>query len=161
MVVSVSRRIGAPASEIFRVLADPGRHTELDGSGMLRGAVTSDVITGVGDVFVMQMYFSEHGDYQMNNCVVEFEQDRLIGWEPAPGHGHPDEEEGTDRWGHRWSFSLVPDGPGATVVTESYDCSRAPAEAQEGMDGGKVWLAGMGTTLERLDALCGRRRADG
>jgi hypothetical protein len=130
MPVSVSRRIEAPAGEIFRVLADPGRHTELDGSGMLRGAVTRDVVTGVGDVFVMQMYFSEHGDYQMNNHVVEFEQDRLIGWEPAAGHG-------------------------ATVVTEIYDCSRVPAEAQEGMDGGKVWLAGMSATLERLDAACG------
>src|ERR1700677_19260 len=155
MAVSVSRRIEAQAGEIFRVLADPGRHTELDGSGMLRGPVASDVITGVGDVFVMQMYVSELGDYQMNNRVVEFEQDLLIGWEPAPGHGHPAEEEGPDGWGQRWSFSLVPDGPGATVVTESYDCSRAPAGAQEEMDGGKVWLGGMGTTLERLDAACG------
>jgi hypothetical protein len=69
---------------------------------MLRGAVTRDVVTGVGDVFVMQMYFSEHGDYQMNNHVVEFEPDRLIGWEPAAGHGHPDEGESTDAWGHRY-----------------------------------------------------------
>ena len=154
MPVKVSRRIGAPAAMIFQVLADPGRHMELDGSGMLRGAVTSDAVTGVGDVFVMQMYFSAHGDYQMNNRVVEFEQDRLIGWEPAAGHGHPDEGESTDAWGHRWSFSLVPDGPEATVVTESYDCSRVPAEAQEDMHGGKVWLASMSATLERLDDLC-------
>jgi hypothetical protein len=33
--VRVSRRIEAPAADIFRVLADPRRHLEIDGSGML------------------------------------------------------------------------------------------------------------------------------
>jgi hypothetical protein len=37
--VAVSRRVCAPAHGIFQVLADPVRHPELDGSGMLRGAV--------------------------------------------------------------------------------------------------------------------------
>jgi hypothetical protein len=110
------------------VLADPSRHIELDGSGMLRGAVTDDVVTGVGDVFVMAMYYSEHGDYEMNNHVVEFELNRRIGWEPVNGRGHPD-GEGTsspnDRWQQRWIFELLPDGDDATIVTEIYDCSRA------------------------------------
>jgi hypothetical protein len=152
MAVSVSRRIEAPAGAIFGVLANPGRHTEIDGSGMLRGAVTSDVITGAGDVFVMNMYFERLGEYQMDNHVVEFKQDQLIGWEPGPGHGHPDESSGG--WGHRWSFSLVPYGPDATVVTESYDCSRVPAEEQASMDGGRVWLEGMARTLELLGEAC-------
>jgi hypothetical protein len=69
----VSRRIAAPAAVIFRVLADPGRHTELDGSAMLRGAVTTAPVSGVGDVFIMKMYFSGLGDYEMNNHVVEYE----------------------------------------------------------------------------------------
>jgi hypothetical protein len=46
--ITVSRLIGAPASEIFRVLADPGRHGELDGSGMLRGVVSGTAISGWG-----------------------------------------------------------------------------------------------------------------
>jgi len=125
--VRVSRRIGAPAHEIFRVLADPARHVDLDGSGMLRGAVTPVVISGAGDVFVMKMYYAAHGDYEMNNHVVDYEQDRRIGWEPAAGRGHPDgpDDAGASRWGHRWSYELTPDGPDATIVTESYDCSRA------------------------------------
>lgn len=49
-VVVVSRRIGAPAEEIFRILADPGRHPDLDGSGILRGGVSDAVVSGVGDV---------------------------------------------------------------------------------------------------------------
>ena len=47
------------------------------------------VVTGVGDVFTMRMYYSEHGDYEMDNHVVEVEQDRRIGWEPWAGRGYP------------------------------------------------------------------------
>ena len=161
MAVRVSRRIEAPAAVIFRVLADPGRHLELDGSGMLRGAVTTAPVTGVGDVFIMKMYFSELGDYEMNNHVVEYEQDRRIGWEPEAGRGHRDAGEARDRsrWGHRWSYELVEDGPDATIVTEVYDCSSAPADARTGMSDGEVWTQAMAETLERLDAACTRTAA--
>ena len=67
--IAVSRRIGAPASEIFRLLADPGRHRDLDGSGMVRGVVSGSVVCGVGDVFVMKMDFTELGEYHMINHV--------------------------------------------------------------------------------------------
>ena len=152
--VRVSRRIEAPASEIFRVLADPRRHLEIDGSEMLRGATSGAVISGVGDVFTMAMYYSELGDYEMNNHVVEFEQDRRIGWEPEAGRGHRATAPGSTaetRWGHRWSFELVPDGPGATVVTEIYDCSAAPEKQRVNMQNGEIWARAMGETLERLD----------
>jgi hypothetical protein len=156
-MVEVSRRIMAPAPDIFRTLADPVRHLDLDGSGMLRGAVSTTSISGVGDVFIMKMYFPALGAYQMNNHVVEFEQDRLIGWEPEAGLGHPDaatDGAPENRWGHRWTYRLTPDGPAATIVIESYDCSRAPEDQRIGMRDGKVWLDAMAATLERLDALC-------
>jgi hypothetical protein len=113
----------------------------------------------VGDVFVMKMYFPHLGEYEMNNHVVEYEQDRLIGWEPEAGRGHPDAAPGSTepaRWGHRWSYQLTPDGPDATIVTEIYDCSQAPAEERAGMQNGQVWTESMAKTLERLDALCAR-----
>jgi hypothetical protein len=151
--VAVSRRIWAPAHDIFQVLADPVRHPEFDGSESLRGAGTTSVISGAGDVFVMKMYFAHLGDYEMNNHVVEYEQDRRIGWEPEAGRGHP---RAGRSLGQRWSYQLTPDGPDATVVTESYDCSRTPEESRAGMDNGKVWIEAMAKTLERLDALCAR-----
>jgi Polyketide cyclase / dehydrase and lipid transport len=151
--VAVSRRICAPAHDIFQVLADPLRHPDFDGSEMLRGAGSAAVISGVGDVFVMKMYWSGIGHYEMNNHVVEYEPDRRIGWEPEGGHGHP---RAGRSWGQRWSYQLTPDGPDATVVTETYDCSRAPEENRSGMDNGKVWIDAMAKTLERLDELCGR-----
>ena len=49
---------------------------------------------------------------------------------------------------------LTPDGPDATIVTEIYDCSRAPEEERVGMDNGKIWTKSMAETLERLDRAC-------
>jgi len=156
--VAASRRIGASAHYIFQILTDPVRHIEFDGSGMLRGAVTTAPVSGVGDVFVMRMYFSPHGDYEMNNHVVEYEQDRRVGWEPEAGRGHPSagSRDAGDRWGHRWTYELTPDGPDATIVTEQYDCSRAPAEERAGMEDGAVWIEAMTDSLERLAKLCGQ-----
>jgi hypothetical protein len=162
--IAVSRRICAPAHDIFQVLADPVRHPDFDGSDMLRGPTSAAVISGVGDVFVMKMYFSRLGDYEMNNHVVEYEQDRRIGWEPAGGRGYPSaspDNPKSAQTGQRWSYQLVPDGLDATVVTEIYDCSRVPEKARAGMDNGRMWIASMTRTLERLDALCAPRKPTG
>jgi hypothetical protein len=160
-VVVVSRRIGAPAGDIFRTLADPGRHVDLDGSGMLRGCVRGSPLSCVGDVFVMRMYNERHGDYEMDNHVVAYERDRRIGWEPRPGRGHPDAAASGAAWRHRWIFDLLPDGAGATVVTETFDGSRMPEDKRaEVADGRAWWQANMASTLERLAELwsvrCGR-----
>lgn len=152
-VVRVSRRILAPASEIFAVLAMPARHLELDGSGMIRGALTDRPVRGLGDFFDMRMYYVEHGDYQMRNHIVAFEPDTLIVWEPESWIGHPDHGRPDARWGQRWGYELTPDGPDATVVTEIYDCSRVPIADREDMLGGRMWIDAMRDTLARLDAL--------
>jgi hypothetical protein len=143
--VEVSRRIGAGASEIFQLLTDPRWHTAIDGSGMLRGAITDDVVSEVGDVFAMRMYYEQFGDYEMTNRVVEYEPDRLIAWEPS----RRDIEE--ESWHHRWGYELEPDGPDAVVVTEFFDCSRAPEEGKQAVRNGTVWIEAMTATLERLD----------
>ena len=107
----------------------------------------------------MKMYFSHIGDYDMNNHVVEYEPDRRIGWEPEAGRGRPATAPGSSelaQWGHRWSYQLTPDGLAATLVTEIYDCSRAPEDERAGMDNGNIWIQSMTQTLQRLDALCAR-----
>lgn len=152
--VAVSRRIGAPAADIFRILIDPRKHLELDGSGMLRGAVTEAPVSGVGDVFVMKVYYVAYGDYEMDNHVVEYEPDRRIAWEPAPGRGHPDAAKASAPQGQRWGYRLTPDGPDATIVTETYDCSRASERQRLDLDDGRIWIESMTKTLERLERLC-------
>src|SRR5215469_10692903 len=155
--ITVSRRINAAADEIFQILADPRNHLAMDGSGMLQELASGATIRGVGDVFVMRMYFTELGDYQMINHVVEYEPGRRIGWEPEAGRGHPNAGPGAERparWGQRWSFRLTPDGPGATVVTEIFDCSQVPEDEQADIDYGNIWIDSMHQTLERPDHLC-------
>jgi uncharacterized protein YndB with AHSA1/START domain len=144
--VSVFRRIEAPAADIFKLLADPERHPEFDGSEMLRPGASNKVIVGVGDVFVTKMYFAAMGDYEMHNRIVVFEPDRCIAWEP----GNPE----LARNGSRWRFDLAPDGPNATVVTETYDCTESPQEVRDAVDNGNAWLTGMTKTLERLAMAC-------
>jgi hypothetical protein len=157
--VSVSRRIEAPTDRIFEVLAQPERHTELDGSGMLRGLSSGGPISAVGDRFVMKMYFDRFGgDYLMDNHVVEFEPGRRIAWSPAAGDaraGNGATPVGVPV-GHRWIFELAPDGE-ATIVTETYDCSEAPDSLRQVVNNGEVWRDAMRETLTKLDEVCAGR----
>jgi hypothetical protein len=43
------------------------------------------------------------------------------------------------------------------VVTEIYDCSRAPASARASVQDGRIWIEAMAATLARLDDLCSDR----
>jgi len=143
--VEVARRIEAPAATIFAVLADPSRHTDIDGSGMLRGSTSSDPVVKVGDVFEMKMFYEQFGDYVMANHVVEYDVDRRIAWEPERIDVRDD-----GMWHHRWGFELSPDGATATTVTEFYDCTRAPDEGRAAVRNGEAWVKAMAATLELL-----------
>jgi hypothetical protein len=155
-VVAVSRRIEAPAERLFSVIADPTRHIDFDGSDMVRGS-RSRTVTTVGDRFETRMFSNFlGGEYVMINHVVEFEPGRRIAWAPAPG----DERSARGRFtigepaGHRWIFQLDPDGPDATRVTHSYDCSAAPEDLRANVQGGEMWRDAMVDSLERLDKIC-------
>jgi hypothetical protein len=156
--VKVSRSIDAEPNAIFAFLANPARHHEFDGSGMLRTAASDSLITGVGDEFMMNMFFEGlGGDYRMLNRVVEFEPDRRIGWEPAPAdlRSGGSEEAIGERVGTRWSYELVPDSSGRTTVTEIYDFEDAPPDLRKAIHDGRFWKESMVKTLAKLDGLCG------
>jgi hypothetical protein len=162
--VEVSRRIEAPATLIFEILANPQRHMDFDGSDTLRGAVLDRPISDVGDTFTMKMH-RLGDDYLMINYVVEFEPDRRIFWEPAPGD--PSRAEGDDPSkvgipaGYRWGYILTPDGEDATVVTEIFDYGTVTEEVRQSLQsGGGTWINGhnsmresMAVTLERLKTI--------
>lgn len=146
--MAVSRRIEADAGTIFAIVADPTKHTEIDGSEMLRGALTDTVVAGVGDVFVLKMFLDRlGGDYEMANQVVEYEQDRRIVWEPR--RHDVDQPSG----GHLWGYEFTPDGEHATVVTEIFDCARWPEDDKPFIDYGRTWIEAMTKSLERLDEM--------
>ena len=150
--VEVSRRIEAPAALIFKILANPQRHVDFDGSGMLRGAVSDHPISHVGDTFTVKMH-RLGDDYLMINHVVELEADRRIFWEPAPGD--PSRAEGDDPSkvgipaGYRWGYILTPEGEDVTVVTEVFDPGPLPEDLLR--DGG-AWINGTNSVLESMTA---------
>ena len=127
--VSVSRRIEAPAERLFALLADSANHPLIDGSGMVREPVPGVRLSRTGDAFVMDMHHHEFGDYQMRNEVVEYEAGRRLVWEPARVAASAEEQDAVgDLLRYRWGWELSPDGPGATLVTETFDCSRSPQD---------------------------------
>jgi hypothetical protein len=156
--VEVSRRIEAPAARIFEIVANPQRHIDFDGSEMLRGAVFNRPISGVGDAFTMKMNFDRlGGDYLMLNYVVEFEADRRVFWEPAPGDLPPADGEPAAVGipaGHRWGFILTPDGDDATIVTEVFDYGYASEELRQAVRAGGEWVEAITASLEKLEKIC-------
>jgi Polyketide cyclase / dehydrase and lipid transport len=106
-VVAGSRIVPAPAGEIFDLLASPARHPEFDGSGTVRevrGRRTPERLY-LGATFGMQMRWG--APYAILNEVVEFDEDRQIGWRHFAGH--------------IWRYRLESLGPGSTRVTEEFD----------------------------------------
>lgn len=114
--ISVERVIQAPSDAIFDVLSNPQRHTELDGSGFVKGDVGSNRIQQVGDVFTMDME-GEHmgGEYQTENHVTGYSPNKLLAWQTAPAGQEPP--------GWQWVWELESQGSDATLVRHTYDWS--------------------------------------
>ncbi len=83
--ITVQRTVDASAKDLFEVLTNPKRHTELDGSGFVRSDERSNRIQGVGDVFTMNME-GDHmgGEYQTDNHVTAYAENTMVGWQTAP-----------------------------------------------------------------------------
>ncbi|GAB3919331.1 hypothetical protein GCM10011575_30090 [Microlunatus endophyticus] len=108
-VVRVSREVAADPETIFELIADPAQQPRWDGNDNLGNADVGQRVRGVGDVFVMTLTSGQVRE----NRVVEFDESRLIAWQPAP----PGEEPP----GHLWRWALEPLGDGRTRVIHSYD----------------------------------------
>lgn len=136
--MSVSRVINASPEAIFDVLADPARHGEIDGSGMVQRHRGQSTRLELGSRFGMDMQLGPL-PYRISNRVVEFEEASLITWAHFGGH--------------RWRYRLEP-VDGGTKVTESFDwsTSRLP-QAIELAGYPKKHPASMEATLERLAGL--------
>jgi uncharacterized protein YndB with AHSA1/START domain len=152
--VSVSRHIEAPAERLFALLTDSANHPLIDGSGMVREPAPAVSLSGAGESFLMNMHHQEFGDYQMRNEVGEYQAGRRLVWEPVRVAASPEEEEAIgDPARYRWGYEFSPDGPGATLVTETFDCSRSPDGLREAVQEGEGWRDAMTASLARLELL--------
>ena len=114
--IDATRTIDAPTTAVFDVLSNPQRHAEIDGSGFVVSDDRSDRITATGQTFRMNMS-GDHmgGDYQTDNHVTGYDENKLLAWQTAPA--------GTEPPGWEWVWELEADGPDATTVTLVYDWS--------------------------------------
>jgi hypothetical protein len=147
-VLTVERMIRATPEVIFAVLAEPARHSLIDGSGMLQGA--SDVTPqrlALGTTFGMSMKMGVH--YSTVSTVVEFEENRLIAWQTGP-------KGKLERFvaGRIWRYELEPRGE-STLVRESWDITTDHQRSLLKL--GDIWSGktrrDMELTLARLDTL--------
>ena len=121
-VVTVERVIGAPASDIFRVVSDVSRHPEIDGSGaVVKPKAGAPQELALGSTFGMSMKAGV--PYPMTNTVIEFEQDRRIAWKTVLS-GFLGRYIGGRIW--RYEFEPVDGGPWSRRVGTSRRTSSPP-----------------------------------
>jgi hypothetical protein len=140
-LVSRDRFIAAAPDVVFEVLATPALHSEIDGSGTVKGAQPLGPLRlGPGAKFGMEMKIRV--SYRILNTVTEFEEGRRIGWRHF--------------YGHLWRYLLEPatnsSGVPGTLVTEQWDARHVRGRALLRLAG---YLgrhpANIDRTLARLD----------
>ena len=134
--VSAERVIAAPAGTIFDILADPAKHSVIDGSGTVTATRTEQRLA-LGETFGMSM--RNRLSYKTNPVVTEFEEGRVIAWR--------------NKGGPTWRYELFPAGDGTRVV-ETYDLATMRGGALIKLTGiTRRTQQNMAKTLERLDRL--------
>jgi len=129
-ILIVTTTVDAPPAAVFRVLADPNTHGDIDGTGWVREPLDDGrPLTQVGQIFRIAMYHDDHPTkhYEMANQVTALEPDRVIGW--APGGLQDDGRIELGGW--TWRYDLEPVGDEQTRVTLTYDWSGATEEIRK------------------------------
>ncbi len=138
--VTRSAEVGAPAAEVFALVADPHRHGELDGSGTVKDTVRGPVRLEQGSRFSVGM--KQYGvPYRITSTVTHLAESRVVEWR------HPA--------GHRWRWELTELTPTSTRVTETFDYSGingVQAKALELLGIPAKNAAGIEATLVKLQA---------
>ena len=148
--VSATITIKAPAEAVFSVLADPTKHSAIDGTGWVVEPVNLERLTASGQIFRMGMYHENHwnpdGRYEIANRVRVFDPPHAISWEPGQEAG-----DGSLRFGGWvWRYDLTPVDPSAAEVTLSYDWSAAPDEVRRRLSFPPFPLSHLNNSLAHL-----------
>ena len=127
--LTATTTVQAPAEAVFAILADPGNHPAIDGTGWVKEPVDRERLAAPGQIFRMTMYHPSRpdGTYEMANKVQVFDPPKTISWQPGRDSG-----DGTVRFGGwLWRYDLVALGPSQTEVALSYDWSGVSDEVRQ------------------------------
>ncbi|QUQ65692.1 SRPBCC family protein [Kutzneria sp. CA-103260] len=121
--------IAVPSERVFAVLADPTTHASIDGTGWVRQAVDRTPLTGVGQLFRMDMYHPSRpvGDYRVVNQIQTIDPPRTIAWRTGQELADGSLEFG----GWIWRYDLASLDPARTEVTLTYDWSGVPQHIRD------------------------------
>lgn len=145
-IISAEQEITLPAAAIFKLLADPARHPQIDANDNVAHADQGQRISVVGQTFTVELTNGQ----KRENHVVQFDEGRLIAWKPAPA--------GEEPRGHIWRWELEPVDDMTTLVRHIYDWTqltdetrfeRARANTEETLAGS---IAKLAEVAEALDA---------
>lgn len=156
--VSATRRIAAPAHQLFQIVATPSGQVAIDGSRMLEAAPDDRPLTAVGQTFDMDMDRTPLGDipnltkYQVRNTVTRITPDRLVEWTVGFGDHPP--------FGHVYGWRLDPVGEHETDVTNYCDWSDASEQMRTDLTWPVVPVAMLEQSVENLDRLVQDGSAD-
>lgn len=146
--IIVSRTLDATPDAIFDVLSNPERHHEIDGSGTVVSDDHTDRIQAAGDVFRMNMTREAMGgDYQTDNHVVGFDENKLIAWKTAPAGSEPP--------GWQWVWELNATDSSTTDVTLTYDWSAMDPQLAQKVGMPVVSEDDLEASLKKLGAAAG------
>jgi hypothetical protein len=120
--LTVTRMLDVPAKDVFDVLTLPARHHEFDGSDTVRAADDTERISAAGQKFVMNMHADAMGgDYRTHNFVTAYDENKMVGWKPAPEAADGSAPQGPLGW--EWLYDLTSQGSDSTEVSLTYSWS--------------------------------------
>jgi hypothetical protein len=149
--VSATRRIAAPASKVFAIVASPDGHVQIDGSGMLETSPAARPLTAVGDTFDMDMDRTPLNDipglvkYKVRNTVTQIVPDRLIEWNVGSAERGP--------MGHVYGWQIEPAGDAECDVTNYCDWTAISQETKDRRPWPVVPVEMLEKSVENLDRI--------
>lgn len=117
-IISAQQEITLPAGAIFKLLADPARHPQIDANDNVAHADQGQRVSGIDQTFTVELSNGQNRE----NHVVEFDEGRLIAWKPAP--------VGEDPRGHIWRWEVEPVDDMTTLVRHTYDWTQLTDETR-------------------------------
>ena len=146
--IVVTRTLDATPDAIFDLLSNPERHHEIDGSGTVVSDDHTDRVQAAGDVFRMNMTREAMGgDYQTDNHVTGFDENKLIAWKTAPAGSEPP--------GWQWVWELNATGSSTTEVSLTYDWSAMDPQLAQKVGMPVISEDDLEASLKKLGAAAG------